>query len=87
MHANHFLVTDFLKNKLKFRVSYSLQRLEIFLFIYFFSYIIRLQLFWKQGFVISDWEGIDRITDPPHANYSYSIEAGIGAGIDMVRIR
>jgi len=45
MHANHFLVTDFLKNKLKFRVSYSLQRLEIFLFIYFFSYIIRLQLF------------------------------------------
>jgi hypothetical protein len=25
MHANHYLVTDFLKNKLKFRVSYSLQ--------------------------------------------------------------
>jgi len=34
MHANHFLVTDFLKNKLKFRVSWSLQRLYIFLFIY-----------------------------------------------------
>ncbi|XP_062212417.1 uncharacterized protein LOC133913310 [Phragmites australis] len=57
MHANHFLVTDFLKNKLKFR-----------------------------GFVISDWEGIDRITTPPHANYSYSIEAGIGAGIDMIMV-
>ncbi|KAL9316114.1 hypothetical protein ACSQ67_017115 [Phaseolus vulgaris] len=54
MHANHFLVTDYLKNKLKFR-----------------------------GFVISDWLGIDRITSPPHSNYSYSIQAGVGAGIDM----
>lgn len=35
--------------------------------------------------MISDWQGIDRITSPPHKNYSYSIEAGIGAGIDMVR--
>jgi beta-glucosidase-like glycosyl hydrolase len=43
-------------------------------------------LSFKQGFVISDWEGIDRITTPPHANYSYSIEAGVGAGIDMVSI-
>jgi len=39
-----------------------------------------------QGFVISDWQGIDRITSPPHANYSYSVEAGVGAGIDMVNI-
>ena len=37
-----------------------------------------------QGFVISDWEGIDRITSPPHSNYSYSVQAGIQAGIDMV---
>ncbi|KAE8678600.1 Glycosyl hydrolase family protein isoform 2 [Hibiscus syriacus] len=36
-----------------------------------------------RGFVISDWEGIDRITSPPHANYTYSIQAGIQAGIDM----
>ncbi|GLU19074.1 hypothetical protein SLE2022_353410 [Rubroshorea leprosula] len=57
MHANHDLVTGFLKNKLKFR-----------------------------GFVISDWQGIDRITSPPHANYSYSVEAGISAGIDMVMV-
>ncbi|XP_021814563.1 uncharacterized protein LOC110757292 [Prunus avium] len=57
MHANHDLVTGFLKNKLRFR-----------------------------GFVISDWEGIDRITSPPHANYSYSIQAGINAGIDMVMV-
>ncbi|KAL0437111.1 UNVERIFIED_CONTAM: Beta-xylosidase/alpha-L-arabinofuranosidase 1 [Sesamum radiatum] len=56
MHANHELVTGFLKNKLKFR-----------------------------GFVISDWKGIDRITDPPRANYSYSVQAGVLAGIDMDR--
>ncbi|KEH25593.1 putative glucan 1,3-beta-glucosidase [Medicago truncatula] len=39
-----------------------------------------------RGFVISDWEGIDRITSPPHANYTYSIEAGVNAGIDMIMI-
>ncbi|KAI5017223.1 hypothetical protein ZWY2020_037601 [Hordeum vulgare] len=57
MHTNHFLVTDFLKNKLKFR-----------------------------GFVISDWQGIDRITNPQGMNYSYSVEAGVGAGIDMIMV-
>ncbi|TXG66357.1 hypothetical protein EZV62_007632 [Acer yangbiense] len=55
MHANHDLVTGFLKNILRFR-----------------------------GFVISDWTGIDKLTTPSHANYSYSIEAGIKAGIDMI---
>ncbi|XP_062167590.1 uncharacterized protein LOC133873831 isoform X2 [Alnus glutinosa] len=39
-----------------------------------------------RGFVISDWEGIDRITSPPRANYSYSIQTGIHTGIDMVMI-
>ncbi|KAI4330583.1 hypothetical protein MLD38_028860 [Melastoma candidum] len=39
-----------------------------------------------RGFVISDWQGIDRITTPPHANYSYSIHAGITAGIDMIMV-
>ncbi|KAJ0044760.1 hypothetical protein Pint_05737 [Pistacia integerrima] len=57
MHANHDLVTGFLKNKLGF-----------------------------QGFVISDWEGIDRITPVPHSNYSYSIEASVNAGIDMIMV-
>jgi len=37
-----------------------------------------------QGFVISDFEGIDRITSPHRANITYSIEAGVSAGIDMV---
>ncbi|RHN50783.1 putative glucan 1,3-beta-glucosidase [Medicago truncatula] len=57
MHANHDLVTGFLKNKLRFR-----------------------------GFTISDWEGIDRITSPPHANYTYSIEASVNAGLDMIMV-
>ncbi|KAG8488663.1 hypothetical protein CXB51_016725 [Gossypium anomalum] len=39
-----------------------------------------------RGFVISDWLGIDKITSPPHANYSYSVEAGVGAGIDMIMV-
>ncbi|KAF9613853.1 hypothetical protein IFM89_012401 [Coptis chinensis] len=39
-----------------------------------------------RGFVISDYEGLDKITSPPHANYSYSVEAGINAGIDMVMV-
>ncbi|KAK6152209.1 hypothetical protein DH2020_014844 [Rehmannia glutinosa] len=57
MHADHDLITGFLKKTQRFR-----------------------------GFVISDWQGIDRITSPPHANYTYSILAGVNAGIDMVRI-
>ncbi|KAL6575176.1 hypothetical protein OROMI_012461 [Orobanche minor] len=40
-----------------------------------------------RGFVISDYMGgIDQITSPIHANYTYSILAGVGAGIDMVMI-
>ncbi|XP_031381238.1 uncharacterized protein LOC116195940 [Punica granatum] len=39
-----------------------------------------------KGFVISDWQGIDRITSPPHENYTYSVQAGILAGIDMVMV-
>lgn len=39
-----------------------------------------------RGIVISDWEGLDRITSPPHANYSYSVEVAVGAGIDMIMV-
>ncbi|KAF9596221.1 hypothetical protein IFM89_007903 [Coptis chinensis] len=39
-----------------------------------------------RGFVISDWQGIDRITSPPHKNYSYSVQAGVSAGIDMIMV-
>ncbi|PWZ56128.1 Beta-glucosidase BoGH3B [Zea mays] len=57
MHANHDLITGFLKGRLNF-----------------------------QGFTISDWEGIDRITSPPGANYSYSVQASILAGLDMIMV-
>ncbi|XP_040865887.1 beta-glucosidase BoGH3B [Glycine max] len=39
-----------------------------------------------KGLVISDWQGIDRITSPPHANYSYSVQASVSAGIDMIMV-
>ncbi|KAK9160998.1 hypothetical protein Syun_007339 [Stephania yunnanensis] len=47
---------------------------------------IRSPLCWWKGFVISDWQGVDKITEPPHANYSHSLEVGINAGIDMVMV-
>ena len=37
-----------------------------------------------QGFVISDWQGIDKITTPAQANYTLSVLDGISAVIDMV---
>ncbi|CAH9073361.1 unnamed protein product [Cuscuta epithymum] len=39
-----------------------------------------------KGFVISDWLAIDRITSPAHSNYTYSVQASILAGIDMVMV-
>ncbi|XP_074295272.1 uncharacterized protein LOC141623105 isoform X2 [Silene latifolia] len=39
-----------------------------------------------KGFIISDWEGIDRITYPAHANYTYSVLKSVRAGIDMVMV-
>lgn len=39
-----------------------------------------------KGIVISDWEGLDRMTTPKHANYTYSVLAGIRAGLDMVMV-
>lgn len=82
MHANHDLVTGYLKSKLHFRVSNNLQ-----LSLHYFSVIKKnfiMHIGGPQGFVISDWLGIDRITSPPGANYTYSVQAGINAGIDMV---
>ncbi|GJZ12830.1 hypothetical protein Tco_0548060 [Tanacetum coccineum] len=37
-----------------------------------------------EGFVISDWQGIDMITTPSHANCTYSILAGMNVDIDKV---
>uniref|UniRef100_A0A1D1Z1Y3 Lysosomal beta glucosidase n=2 Tax=Anthurium amnicola TaxID=1678845 RepID=A0A1D1Z1Y3_9ARAE len=57
MHSNHDLITNFLKNTLRFR-----------------------------GFVITDWQGLDRITSPPRKNYTFSLQTGILAGVDMVML-
>ncbi|CAM6102313.1 unnamed protein product [Calypogeia fissa] len=47
--------------------------------------VLKRQLGFK-GFVISDWTGIDRITTPAKANYTFSVLAGVGAGIDMIMV-
>jgi len=47
--------------------------------------VLKGQLGFK-GFLISDWEGLDRITTPYDANYTYSVFTGIHAGIDMVMV-
>ncbi|KZV18560.1 lysosomal beta glucosidase-like [Dorcoceras hygrometricum] len=39
-----------------------------------------------RGFVISDWQGVDKLTDPMHANYSDSLLRAVNAGIDMVMV-
>ena len=87
MHANHGLITDYLKGRLNFTVrttdAYSLQVLLIRWDLLPLGAQI-LPVFFLQGFTISDWEGIDRITSPSGANYSYSVQASILAGIDMV---
>ncbi|EYU39164.1 hypothetical protein MIMGU_mgv1a019891mg, partial [Erythranthe guttata] len=39
-----------------------------------------------KGFVISDMRGIDRLSTPERANYTYCVQVGIHAGIDMVMV-
>ncbi|KNA08684.1 hypothetical protein SOVF_160420 [Spinacia oleracea] len=39
-----------------------------------------------KGIVISDWEGLDRMTTPYHADYTYSVLAAIRAGLDMIMV-
>ncbi|XP_040992125.1 beta-glucosidase BoGH3B-like isoform X2 [Juglans microcarpa x Juglans regia] len=57
LHADHFLLTEILKDKLGFK-----------------------------GFVISDWRGLDRLSEPRGSNYRYCISSAINAGIDMVMV-
>ncbi|XP_057428898.1 uncharacterized protein LOC130722240 isoform X2 [Lotus japonicus] len=57
LHADHFLLTEILKEKLGFK-----------------------------GFVISDWEGLDRLSEPRGSNYRYCISVSVNAGIDMVMV-
>ncbi|KAL3646131.1 hypothetical protein CASFOL_011311 [Castilleja foliolosa] len=39
-----------------------------------------------RGFVISDWNGVDRMTYPWGSNYSTSLARAINAGVDMVMV-
>ncbi|KAK2982869.1 hypothetical protein RJ640_009711 [Escallonia rubra] len=39
-----------------------------------------------KGIVISDYQGIDKLTSPPRANYTYSVQASINAGLDMIML-
>nr|GEY14369.1 glycoside hydrolase family 3 C-terminal domain-containing protein [Tanacetum cinerariifolium] len=39
-----------------------------------------------KGFVISDFMGVDKMTNPPHANYTWSIQHSVMAGIDMIMV-
>ncbi|KAL9238717.1 hypothetical protein vseg_013101 [Gypsophila vaccaria] len=57
LHADRFLLTEVLKNRLGFK-----------------------------GFVISDWEGIDRLCEPHGSDYRFCILASINAGMDMVMV-
>ncbi|KAG2669997.1 hypothetical protein I3843_14G062700 [Carya illinoinensis] len=57
LHADHFLLTEILKDKLGFK-----------------------------GIVISDWRGLDRLSEPRGSNYRYCISSAINAGIDMVMV-
>ncbi|KAB1225468.1 Beta-glucosidase BoGH3B [Morella rubra] len=86
MHANRELVTGFLKDTLKFKSDDRCLYSVYATWIPVFHTTYNESLINCQGFVISDWEGIDRITSPPHSNYSYSIQAAIQAGIDMVMV-
>jgi beta-glucosidase len=39
-----------------------------------------------QGFVVSDWEGIDRLCEPRGSDYRYCIAQSVNAGMDMIMI-
>ncbi|KAJ6986519.1 lysosomal beta glucosidase-like protein [Populus alba x Populus x berolinensis] len=76
MHANRELITGFLKNTLKFKIMKVtfgiLLAISLTSLVFpWFAVAVDLMLHVDLGFVISDWQGIDRITSPPHANYSY----------------
>ncbi|CAN1231984.1 Beta-glucosidase BoGH3B [Linum grandiflorum] len=39
-----------------------------------------------KGFVISDWEGLNRLSQPRGSNYRHCVASAINAGIDMVMV-
>jgi beta-glucosidase-like glycosyl hydrolase len=91
MHENGDLINGYLKGKLNFKVRTICNNHKQFelltrcWIIVIFRCSFALLHLLVQGFVISDWEGIDRITNPAGSDYSYSVKASINAGLDMVR--
>ncbi|KAI3844396.1 hypothetical protein MKX03_019895 [Papaver bracteatum] len=73
MHANHDLVTNFLKVTINFRVEtlFELDQNELCV--------------WDSSFPI-DWQFIYRVTSPAGINYTYSVQDEINTGIDMIMI-
>lgn len=49
------------------------------------THVLKKQLKFE-GFVISDWQGLDRMTTPWGVNYTHSVSVGVNAGIDMIMI-
>ena len=47
--------------------------------------VLKGQLGFK-GFLVSDWQGVDRISTPWGINMTYDTELALNAGIDMVRL-
>ncbi|KAJ4974026.1 hypothetical protein NE237_007200 [Protea cynaroides] len=47
--------------------------------------ILKQQMSFK-GLLISDWEAVERLTNPPGLNYTHGLKAVINAGIDMIMI-
>ncbi|CAN6816064.1 unnamed protein product [Brassica oleracea] len=39
-----------------------------------------------KGFIVSDWEGLDRLSDPWGSNYRNCVKTAVNAGIDMVMV-
>ncbi|XP_020242073.1 uncharacterized protein LOC109820359 isoform X1 [Asparagus officinalis] len=52
---------------------------------YLITDILKGKLGFK-GMVISDWEGIDRLSKPHGSNYRFCISASVNAGIDMIMV-
>ncbi|XP_075636224.1 uncharacterized protein LOC142608350 isoform X2 [Castanea sativa] len=42
--------------------------------------------FLLQGFIFSDWSGLDRLSEPRGSNYRSCISSAVNAGIDMVMV-
>jgi beta-glucosidase len=42
--------------------------------------------FCYQGFLVSDWDGLETISEPEGSNYRNCVKLGINAGIDMVMV-